>query len=353
MKHILASIIIACGIARAEDTTQSSVVIGPVTVTATGSSTGQGKPARTAYLGVVTSPLSPQLRAQLDLPEGMGLSVEAVAKDSPAEKAGIKQYDVLKKFNDQMLCAAEQLSVLVKSAGKGAKVLIVVLRGGREENITVALGEHDEPETGRARFSINGVPGLNIEVQDIEKMLKEAFSDNSGAKSFGFTIPGGSGGGSVHVFPGGAANGADGIQKKMEELRKKHEQRQKQFEDKAGAANNKVQEDAAKNGAGATAQAFSFYPDAQTSSVVTIVDSDGTVEVKETNGRRTVKISDPSGKELYSGPLNNEDDRAAVPEKFRGKVKNTEGKIKTPKTEGMKLKPMKKMSPPPAKGDSI
>src|SRR6476660_8678591 len=55
-----------------------------------------------AYLGVSTSPASPVLQRQLGLPEGMGLVVEFVAPKSPAEEAGMRQYDVMQKINDQL-----------------------------------------------------------------------------------------------------------------------------------------------------------------------------------------------------------------------------------------------------------
>ncbi len=56
---------------------------------------------------------------------------------------------MLKKFNDQMLCAQEQLSVLVKAAGKGANVNLQVIRGGKEQSLTATLGETDAPQGAR------------------------------------------------------------------------------------------------------------------------------------------------------------------------------------------------------------
>ena len=302
--------------------------------------TGQegGKPSKTAYLGVVTAPVPPQLRAQLDLPDGMGLSVEAVAKDSPAAKAGITPYDVLKKFNDQMLCAQEQLSVLVKAAGNGARVSLVVIRGGREQNVPVTLGEHDAPEVGKAQFSINGVPGMSVEVHDLERMLKEGFS-------------------------GGAAKGGSaGIHQDWDEMRKKNQQRQKEIETQIDGAMRKTQDAVKKAGeaaekAGAAGQAralvYSFYPDAQSQSVVTIADTQGSVEVNDSNGKRTVKVKDAAGKEIHSGPLNTEADHDAVPESFRAKVKDAESKIKTPGADIPKKKLEKKPGTEKAPGAAI
>ncbi len=275
--------------------------------------------AMAAFLGVVASPLAPNLRAQLDLPEGMGLSVDMVAKDSPADKAGIKQYDVLKKFNDQMLCAQEQLAVLVKAAGKGTKVTLVLLRGGKEQTMDVTLGERVAPETGKAQFSVNGVPGVSIEVHDLEKMLKEGITENLPAEILKFLQPN-------NAEKGGSAD----IQQKMEQSRKKFEQRRKDLDAKLEDELKKPQADTSpdKNSATAHAQVFSIYPDAQSQSMVTFSDADGSMEINETKGKRTVKIKDHSGQEIYSGDLNTEADHNAVPEKFRDKIKDIETRIK-------------------------
>lgn len=327
---------------------QAEVKVGPLSFSVKSTvNVESGVKGKTAYLGVVTAPLSPQLRAQLDLPEGMGLSVEAVAKDSPAEMAGIKQYDVLKKFNDQMLCAQEQLSVLVKAAGKDAKVTLILLRGGKELNVNAVLGEHDEPESGKAKFSINGVPGMSIEVVDFDRMLKE------GVKG----VPPG-------IIPeilsqafgeGTGKRGSAGIQQHLEEMRQKNEKRQNEIEakidgaiDKARDANKKID----PNGS-AKAQMFSFYPGGQSQSAVTIADTEGSVEINDTNGKRTVIVKDASGKEIHSGPLNSEADHDAVPEKFRGKVKDAESKIKTPGAGPLKKKQDRKAESQKAPGGAI
>jgi hypothetical protein len=343
---------IAQEIKKAESSSSSTEIkVGPVSVSVARSGHDGGKTAKTPYLGVVTAPVPPQLRAQLELPEGMGLSVEAVAQDSPAAKAGVRQYDVLKRFNDQLLCAQEQLSVLVNAAGKGAKISLVILRGGREQTVEVTLGEHDAPEGGRAQFSINGVPGVSVEVHDLDKMLKEGFT--------GGTIP------DLlrHAFePDAPRGGSAGIHQNWDEIREKNEQRQKEIKeqieraiDKARAAAKNGGEAAEKAGAAgsAKAQVFSFYPGGQSRSVVSVVDADGTIELTDADGRRTVKIKDGNGTEIHSGPLNTEADHDAVPEKFRAKVKDAEGKLKTQSSASPKRKLEKKPGPPKAPGGAI
>ena len=73
-------------------------------------------PAKVAYLGVHTEKLSPGTSHQLDLPTGAYLEVVYVGKESPALEAGIQSYDVLKKFDDQILInqdvEAENLKII-------------------------------------------------------------------------------------------------------------------------------------------------------------------------------------------------------------------------------------------------
>ena len=48
-----------------------------------------------AWLGIASSKIDAVLASQLDLPEGVGAAVKLVMPDSPAEKSGIKNHDVI------------------------------------------------------------------------------------------------------------------------------------------------------------------------------------------------------------------------------------------------------------------
>jgi S1-C subfamily serine protease len=81
------------------------------------------------FFGVVIDPvhpIHPALAAQFQdlLDKNQGLVVERVAHDSPAAKAGIKQYDILASFADQKLFSTEQLLHLVHAETPGAKVVL-------------------------------------------------------------------------------------------------------------------------------------------------------------------------------------------------------------------------------------
>lgn len=100
----------------------------------------------TPFLGVITSPVTPVLAAQLGLPEGFGLVVDEVLPDSPAAKAGVQRHDVLKLFNDQQLIDPGQLATLIRGRGNVAEAGLTILRHGQEQKLNVTIGERMMPE---------------------------------------------------------------------------------------------------------------------------------------------------------------------------------------------------------------
>ncbi len=106
------------------------------------------KKVKAAYLGVVAEPADAALRAQLKLPEGVGLVVRMVAEGSPAEKAGLKPHDVLHKLGDQLLVNNPQFVTLVRLQKPGDEVGLTVIHQGRSEELKARLEEKEVPELG-------------------------------------------------------------------------------------------------------------------------------------------------------------------------------------------------------------
>jgi hypothetical protein len=98
---------------------------------------------KAAYLGVVTSPATPVLQKQLRLGEGIGLLIDYVEPNSPAEAAGLQPFDLIVKLNEQIVVNAHQLAVLVRTFDPGAKVTLKVIREGKERALDVTLVERE------------------------------------------------------------------------------------------------------------------------------------------------------------------------------------------------------------------
>lgn len=113
---------------------------------------GSGKTQRVTYLGVSTSPVPDVLRKHLRLPPRAGLLVEGIESGSPAEAAGIEQYDVLEKLDQQLLINTEQLSALVRSLPAGKDVSITLIHKNQPKTVTATMAEHEvtvEAPTGQ------------------------------------------------------------------------------------------------------------------------------------------------------------------------------------------------------------
>src|SRR3990172_9195171 len=97
------------------------------------------------WIGVMGTPVTPELRAHLDVPEGYGLLVRHVVADGPAAKAGLQNFDILLKANDTDLAEMRDLMELVKTEGeKGGTIALEVLRHG--EHTTLSITPEARPE---------------------------------------------------------------------------------------------------------------------------------------------------------------------------------------------------------------
>lgn len=127
---------------------------------------------KVTYLGVETGPVPDVLADHLGLPEGFGLTVRSVAKDSPAA-AVLQKNDVLRKLADQDLIDARQLSVLIRAKKPGDTVKLTIVRAGKEQVVTATLGEREVPKMWDFAERADGMTGfrhLSEEGPTIERL---------------------------------------------------------------------------------------------------------------------------------------------------------------------------------------
>lgn len=92
------------------------------------------------YLGVEVSPIDPAMKSQLKLTKtDSGLMVNFVAADSPAKAAGLQQYDVLTKVDDQILFNPPQLQSLVRIHKSADEIKITYIREGTTNTASAKL----------------------------------------------------------------------------------------------------------------------------------------------------------------------------------------------------------------------
>lgn len=88
------------------------------------------------WLGLQCSKVGDALRTQLDLPKDQGLLVEGVLPESPAQKAGIKRFDVLLSAAEKPLKEVSDLLRVVKD-NQDKDISIKLMREGKTTTVPI------------------------------------------------------------------------------------------------------------------------------------------------------------------------------------------------------------------------
>jgi serine protease Do len=134
----------------------------------------KGKVVR-GYLGVQIQDIGEKLAKSFNLPNMEGALVTQVAKDGPAEKAGMKSGDFIVKVNGKRVKNINELRNAVAALSPGKGYPFEVFRDGKKKTLTVRMAV--QPEDMAAAFGGEEQPGTasaaryGIEVASITKEL--------------------------------------------------------------------------------------------------------------------------------------------------------------------------------------
>jgi len=92
-------------------------------------------------LGVRLTEVGKDDVARLKLPGERGALVQSVEEGSAAEKAGIKDGDVILRYQGEAVQSAAQLARMVRETPSGRAVTVELSRGGAPQTLTATLGE--------------------------------------------------------------------------------------------------------------------------------------------------------------------------------------------------------------------
>jgi serine protease Do len=108
-----------------------------------------GKVSR-GYLGVSITDLKEDMAKQFKVPDTSGALAQDVTAGGPADKAGLKTGDVIRKLNGQVIGDASQLTVQVTNLSPGTVATLDILRDGQPLTLKVTLGERPSDLSARA-----------------------------------------------------------------------------------------------------------------------------------------------------------------------------------------------------------
>ncbi len=114
---------------------------------------------KTAWLGVMTQTVDNDIADAFDIDVDHGAIINEVIDDSPAERADLKEGDVILSFNAQMVWDQDDLTDFVKDAKAGSQAALVIIRDGKEMAVNVELGERARPNSWS--FRSDDTPGAS------------------------------------------------------------------------------------------------------------------------------------------------------------------------------------------------
>jgi len=101
-------------------------------------------------LGVGIQQLDQSLAQSFGLPDSSGALVGTIEKGSPAEKAGIKTGDVIRKIDGVAMNDSTDVTSRIGNAAPGTKIAIEVWRDGKPATINATVGTFDEEKVAKA-----------------------------------------------------------------------------------------------------------------------------------------------------------------------------------------------------------
>ncbi len=130
----------------------------------------EGKKVLYGWLGVTVQDLTEDLAGYFGTADKTGVLVAKVLEKSPAQESGMKEGDIIRKFNNKDIKDVRELLDIVGSAEVGKKVKVTVLRNKKELILNAEIGERpqevEKEKIDTAPVSAEVVVWRGLEVED-------------------------------------------------------------------------------------------------------------------------------------------------------------------------------------------
>lgn len=139
------------------------------------------------WLGVSIADMTPRVAKRMEIRTENGALVKDVVSDSPAEKAGVREDDIIVEFNGKRVDDADDLLSAVRETAPGASATVVFMRSDEKKTSTVEVGK--APHARSYAFSVtppvmpappnirffSGAGMFGLTLMDLKKQLAEYF----------------------------------------------------------------------------------------------------------------------------------------------------------------------------------
>ncbi len=138
---------------------------------------------RRGYLGVYIAEVDQVTAKGVKLDKPRGVFITSVVKGSAAEKAGMKEGDVVLEVNGKKVNKPNELQAIVGSHDPGERVDLVIWRNAEEKEMTVELGSQSgasDSESSRQQKERSELADLGMEIRNLRPQEKEKLESDYG-----------------------------------------------------------------------------------------------------------------------------------------------------------------------------
>lgn len=234
------------------------------------------------FIGVATADVPDMVADHLGLSDGSGVIIRTVLPDSPAEKGGLAANDIVVRINGKAVADPDAFSALIRECKVGDLLKFDLIHKGKPAELEVTLAKRPADATAQSDSEpmLEGIPKIHAD------RLRGLIEENLGAF----------GGGSNGAFPD-----------------KQFEETFRLMRERMNRAMTEEIQPAPGNGGGAGFQQ---------NSTIRLMDGEGSVEIKTSDGDTNVTVRGKDNKVEWAGPWNTDTDKDAAPEAIRQRVEN-------------------------------
>ena len=131
------------------------------------------------HLGIMIQPLTADLAESFDVEPGKGILVAQVSKNSPAEKAGLRQGDIIVAYRGKPVVDVGRFRNRISLTPPGSTERLTVMRNGKLKELMITIGKINE-ETQVARVPSQSTDKIGLTVQTLTPQLAQQFDAEPG-----------------------------------------------------------------------------------------------------------------------------------------------------------------------------
>ncbi|MGE0760204.1 MAG: DegQ family serine endoprotease [Pirellulaceae bacterium] len=128
------------------------------------------------WLGAAIQPLNADLAQSFGYKGSRGVLLASIVPDSPAEKAGLKEGDIVTKLNGNQVTTPSALSLGVASLAPDSQAKLNVFREGKEREVSFTVGERKSEDVAALSSTAGestGADKLGLSVESLTPAVAE------------------------------------------------------------------------------------------------------------------------------------------------------------------------------------